>query len=74
MRALRKSKGFDLDIIAEKSEGLSFADIHRICEDLTKDFLVYGSEEVSQAKLLSSTETENNLSKVRYKCHLQQPI
>ena len=57
LRTLKKSKGFDFNVISEKSEGLGFADIHRICEDLTKDFLVYGSEEVSQAKLLSYVES-----------------
>jgi len=57
LRTLKKSKGFNLNIIAEKSEGLSFAEIHLICEDIAKDFLVYGSDEVSQEKLLSYIES-----------------
>jgi SpoVK/Ycf46/Vps4 family AAA+-type ATPase len=56
LHELKKSKGFDLNKIAEHSAGLSFAEIHRICEDITKDFLVYGSDEVSQEKLLLYAE------------------
>jgi SpoVK/Ycf46/Vps4 family AAA+-type ATPase len=47
------SKKFDFDKIASESIGLSYSDIHRICEDLVKDFLVYGSDEVSEERLIS---------------------
>ena len=50
---LRKSVALDLDKIALGTDGLSFAEIHRICEDITKDFLVYGVNEVSEEKILS---------------------
>lgn len=52
LQQLSKSLSFDLNRIAQHSLGLSFAEIHRVCEDLTKDFLVYGSEEVSEERLL----------------------
>ncbi len=47
------SKKFDLYIISQESVGLSYAEIHRICEDVTKDYLVYGSEEVSEERLIN---------------------
>lgn len=50
---LKKSVALDLNQIAEGSVGLSFAEIHRVCEDITKDFLVYGVNEVSEEKILS---------------------
>ncbi|HEU5051749.1 MAG TPA: ATP-binding protein [Hanamia sp.] len=50
---LKKSVALDLNQIAEGSLGLSFAEIHRVCEDITKDFLVYGVNEVSEEKILS---------------------
>lgn len=45
---------FDLKVIAEESIGLSYADIYRICEDLEKDLLIYGSSEISQERLLNT--------------------
>lgn len=53
---LRKLKTFNFNQIAETSIGLSFAEIHLICEDITKDFIVYGSEEVTEEKILSYAE------------------
>ena len=50
---LKKSVALDLNKIAEGTDGLSFAEIHRICEDITKDYLVYGVNEVSEEKILS---------------------
>ena len=47
------SKKFDFNHIAKESVGLSYADVHRICEDMFKDFLVYGAEEVSESRLIS---------------------
>lgn len=46
------SKKYNLDKVAAQSIGLSYADVHRICEDLVKDFLVYGEEEVSEERLI----------------------
>jgi SpoVK/Ycf46/Vps4 family AAA+-type ATPase len=47
------SKNFDFTKISKESLGLSFSDIHRICEDMIKDFLVYGESEVSEQRLIS---------------------
>jgi SpoVK/Ycf46/Vps4 family AAA+-type ATPase len=47
------SKKFNFINIANESIGLSYADIHRICEDLVKDFLVYGASEVSEERLIA---------------------
>jgi SpoVK/Ycf46/Vps4 family AAA+-type ATPase len=47
------SKKFNFEKIANESIGLSYSDIHRICEDLVKDFLVYGADEVSEERLIS---------------------
>lgn len=46
------AKGFDFKAIAEESIGLSYADVHRICEDLEKDLLVYGTGEISEERLI----------------------
>jgi SpoVK/Ycf46/Vps4 family AAA+-type ATPase len=50
---LKQSKKFDLDKIASESIGLSYAEVHRICEDVIKDYLVYGSGEVSEERLIA---------------------
>lgn len=47
------SKVFDFEKVSEISIGLSYADIHRICEDMVKEMLVYGEAEVSEEKLLA---------------------
>lgn len=44
---------FDLKKVARESLRLSYADVHRICEDLEKDLLVYGSEEISEERLIA---------------------
>lgn len=43
----------NLNQIARKALGLSFADIHRIAGDIKKDLLVYGKESISQENLLA---------------------
>jgi SpoVK/Ycf46/Vps4 family AAA+-type ATPase len=48
LKELKLSHDFDLTKITQESLGLSYSDISRICEDLAKDVLVYGEEEVSQ--------------------------
>jgi SpoVK/Ycf46/Vps4 family AAA+-type ATPase len=47
------SKKFNLDRVALESVGLSYSDVHRICEDMVKDFLVYGADEVSEDRLIA---------------------
>lgn len=54
------SKKFDLKKIAQESEGLSYAEIHRICEDIIKDFLVYGAAEVSEERLIFYARQRKN--------------
>lgn len=54
------SKKFDFARIARESIGLSYADAHRICEDMMKDFLVYGASEVSEEKLISYAHHRRN--------------
>jgi SpoVK/Ycf46/Vps4 family AAA+-type ATPase len=44
---------FNLNKIAGESVGLSYADIHRICEDIVKDLLVYGDKNISEDLLIS---------------------
>lgn len=48
LKELKLYQNFDLNYITQESLGLSYSDISRICEDLAKDVLVYGEEEVSQ--------------------------
>jgi hypothetical protein len=48
LKELNLHQNFDLTAITQESMGLSYSDISRICEDLAKDVLVYGEEEVSQ--------------------------
>ncbi|MGN6418590.1 MAG: hypothetical protein ACTHMC_13930, partial [Pseudobacter sp.] len=47
------SKKFNFKKVAEESIGLSYADVHRICEDMLKDYLVYGADEVSEERLIA---------------------
>jgi SpoVK/Ycf46/Vps4 family AAA+-type ATPase len=54
------SKKFSLTKIADESLGLSYADVHRICEDIIKDFLVYGSDEVSEERLIAYAHQRKN--------------
>ncbi len=53
LQHLKKSKKFDFETISSHSLGLSYAEIHKICEDVTKDNLVYGTNEVSEEKIIS---------------------
>ena len=48
----KSAKRFNFNKIADESIGLSYADIHRICEDTVKDFLVYGANEVSDQQII----------------------
>lgn len=53
LQDFKLSKEFDFNKIANESYGLSYSDIHRICEDIVKDFLVYGAQEASEDRLIS---------------------
>lgn len=54
LKELNLDQFFDIDIVTKESEGLSYSDISRICEDLAKDVLVYGQDEVSQTLFVES--------------------
>jgi SpoVK/Ycf46/Vps4 family AAA+-type ATPase len=49
----KPSRKFDLHKVADESIGLSYAEVHRICEDVLKDFLVYGAGYVSEERLMA---------------------
>ena len=51
LKDLRKSVKFDVQQISSAATGLSFAEVHRMCEDLAKDFLVYGSENITEENI-----------------------
>ncbi|MBW8688170.1 AAA family ATPase [Chitinophaga rhizophila] len=46
------SDTFNIQKIAAASVGLSYSDVHRVCKDIVKDFLVYGPDEVSEERLI----------------------
>lgn len=50
---LKLSKALDFEKVSNESIGLSYGEIQRVCEDITKDYLVYGVEEVSEVKLIA---------------------
>jgi len=54
LEELNLSNNFNLDRIATESIGLSYSDISRVCEDLAKDILVYGMDEISEDGVLDS--------------------
>jgi SpoVK/Ycf46/Vps4 family AAA+-type ATPase len=54
LQELGLNQFYDLEKIAQESIGLSYADISRICEELAKDVLVYGEEEISEPVLLDN--------------------
>lgn len=54
------SKKFNFKKIAQESIGLSYAEIHRICEDIIKDYLVYGSKEISEERIIMYAQQRKN--------------
>jgi SpoVK/Ycf46/Vps4 family AAA+-type ATPase len=54
------SKKFNLKKIAQESIGLSYAEVHRICEDIIKDYLVYGSKEISEERIIMYAQQRKN--------------
>lgn len=53
-------KKFNLNHISKESLGLSYADVHRICEDIVKDILVYGDKDISEELLISYAHQRKN--------------
>ncbi|OCK51220.1 ATPase [Chryseobacterium sp. CBo1] len=51
---LNLSNSFNLEKIATESIGLSYSEISRVCEDLAKDILVYGIDEISEGHFIDS--------------------
>lgn len=45
------SLDWEIDKIVQLSLGLSYAEVHKICEDIWKDFLLYGKEYVSEKRI-----------------------
>lgn len=45
-------KAMDLDQLSKKSMGLSYAEVHKICEDIWKDYLLYGENRVTEEKII----------------------
>lgn len=45
-------KNLNLEQLSEKSLGLSYAEVHKICEDILKDFLLYGLNNISEEKVI----------------------
>ncbi|WDF69222.1 ATP-binding protein [Sphingobacterium oryzagri] len=54
LNELNLCENFNLDRITKESIGLSYSDISRICEDLAKDVLVYGMDEISEDSFCES--------------------
>lgn len=54
------TKKFDLHKVSNESVGLSYAEVHKICEDIIKDYLVYGSDEVSEDRLIMYAHQRKN--------------
>jgi SpoVK/Ycf46/Vps4 family AAA+-type ATPase len=50
---IKHIKKFNVERIAEESIGLSYGEVHRVCEDIAKDHLIYGVEEISEELVLS---------------------
>ena len=45
-------KKLDLDELSHHSMGLSYAEVHKICEDTWKDYLLYGENHVTEEKII----------------------
>ncbi len=54
------TKKINLDKVAAQSVGLSYADIHRICEDVVKDLLVYTDKTITDKLLISYAKHRKN--------------
>ncbi|RAI86805.1 AAA family ATPase [Algoriphagus yeomjeoni] len=47
---------WDLQQLAQLSIGLSYAEVHKICEDIWKDFLIYGKDYVTETRIIQYIE------------------
>ncbi|UZD24358.1 ATP-binding protein [Algoriphagus halophytocola] len=53
---LNQSPNWNLHHISNLSLGLSYAEIHKICEDIWKDVLIYGNDFVTENKIIQYIE------------------
>lgn len=58
-----KKKAMDWEKLAEKAEGLSYADITRSCEDALKDAIIHDREEVSMEDILKTLQERQFIHK-----------
>jgi AAA+ superfamily predicted ATPase len=58
-----KKKDMDWKRLAEKAEGLSYADITKACEDAIKDAIIHDREEVSTEDLLKPLQERQSIRK-----------
>lgn len=58
-----KKKAMDWKKLAEKAEGLSYADITRSCEDAIKDAIIHDREEVSMEDILKTLQERQFIHK-----------
>lgn len=53
---LDSSSTWNLHHISQLSLGLSYAEVHRICEDIYKDFLIYGKDYITEKRIIQYIE------------------
>ncbi len=53
---LDSSSTWNLHHISQLSLGLSYAEVHRICEDIYKDFLIYGKDYITVKRIIQYIE------------------
>lgn len=53
---LNQSPNWNLHHISNLSLGLSYAEVHKICEDIWKDVLIYGNDFVTENKIIQYIE------------------
>lgn len=51
------SLNWNLLHLSQLSLGLSYAEVHKICEDIWKDFLIYGKDYISETRIKQYIET-----------------
>jgi SpoVK/Ycf46/Vps4 family AAA+-type ATPase len=56
-----KSKNMDWKLLAEKAEGLSYADITKACENAIKDAIIHDRESVSTEDLLKPLQERQSI-------------
>lgn len=53
LRLFSLSERFNIEKVSKESLGLSYAEMSKICDDLEKDLLVYGAEQISEERFVS---------------------